>query len=49
MNYADSDMLRYSHWPQLFYGTGTLYPFLQSVKQRYDPHNIFHSSMSIRA
>jgi FAD/FMN-containing dehydrogenase len=49
MNYADSDMLRYSHWPQLFYGTGSLYPFLQSVKRRYDPNNIFHSSMSIRA
>jgi len=49
MNYADSDMLRYSHWPQLFYGTGPLYPFLQSVKRRYDPNNIFHSSMSIRA
>lgn len=48
MNYADSDMLRYKHWPQLFYGTGSLYPFLQSVKRRYDPNNIFHSSMSIR-
>jgi FAD/FMN-containing dehydrogenase len=49
MNYADADMLRYSHWPQLFYGTGSLYPFLQSVKRRYDPNNIFHNSMSIRA
>lgn len=49
MNYADSDMLRYKHWPQLYYGTGDLYPFLQQVKRRYDPNNIFHSSMSIRA
>jgi FAD/FMN-containing dehydrogenase len=49
MNYADADMLRYKHWPQLFYGTGDLYPFLQRVKQRYDPNNIFHSSMSVRA
>jgi FAD/FMN-containing dehydrogenase len=49
MNYADVDMLRYSFWPQLFYGTGSLYPFLQQVKKRYDPNNIFHSSMSVRA
>jgi FAD/FMN-containing dehydrogenase len=48
MNYADADMLRYSYWPQLFYGTGDLYPFLQQVKKRYDPNNIFHSSMSVR-
>jgi FAD/FMN-containing dehydrogenase len=48
MNYADADMLRYSYWPQLFYGTADLYPFLQQVKKRYDPNNIFHSSMSIR-
>jgi FAD/FMN-containing dehydrogenase len=49
MNYADADMLRYSYWPQLYYGTGDLYPLLQRVKRRYDPNNIFHSSMSIRA
>lgn len=49
MNYADVDMLRYPFWPQLFYGTGSLYPFLQQVKKRYDPNNIFHSSMSVRA
>jgi FAD/FMN-containing dehydrogenase len=48
MNYADVDMLRYGYWPQLYYGSGGLYPFLQKVKQRYDPNNIFHSSMSIR-
>jgi FAD/FMN-containing dehydrogenase len=48
MNYPDSDMLRYSYWPELFYGREGLYPFLQHVKQRYDPHNIFHSSMSVR-
>lgn len=49
MNYADADMLRYKYWPQLFFGAGDLYPFLQRVKQQYDPNNIFHSSMSVRA
>lgn len=49
MNYADADMLRYRFWPQLFFGSGDLYRFLQKVKQRYDPNNIFHSSMSVRA
>jgi FAD/FMN-containing dehydrogenase len=48
MNYADCDMLRYSYWPELYYGRAGLYPFLQNVKRRYDPNNIFHSSMSIR-
>jgi FAD/FMN-containing dehydrogenase len=49
MNYPDVDMLRYPFWPQLFYGRGELYPFLQQVKNTYDPNNIFHSAMSIRA
>lgn len=49
MNYPDSDMLRYDYWPELYYGRAGLYPFLQRVKHRYDPNNIFHSSMSIRA
>lgn len=49
MNYADADMLRYRYWPQLYYGTSGLYPFLQHVKKRYDSNNIFHSSMSVRA
>lgn len=48
MNYADADMLRYSYWPELYYGRDGLYPFLQQVKRRYDPNNIFHSSMSVR-
>ncbi len=48
INYPDVDMLNYSYWPQLFYGE-QLYPFLQSVKRRYDPNNIFHHAMSIRA
>lgn len=48
MNYADADMLRYSYWPELYYGRDGLYPFLQQVKRRYDPNNVFHSSMSIR-
>jgi hypothetical protein len=49
MNYPDVDMLRYSFWPQLYYGTGDLYPFLQGVKKKYDPNNIFHGSMTVRA
>jgi hypothetical protein len=49
MNYPDVDMLEHDYWPQLYYGTGDLYPFLQKVKKKYDPHNIFHHAMSIRA
>jgi hypothetical protein len=49
INYPDSDMLAYAFWPQVYYGTGDLYPFLQQVKRRYDPNNIFHHKMSIRA
>ena len=49
INYPDVDMLEYSFWPQLYYGDGDLYPFLQKVKRRYDPNNIFHHSMSVRA
>lgn len=48
MNYPDVDMLRYAFWPHLFYGPGDLYPFLQRVKQQYDPNNIFHHAMSVR-
>jgi FAD binding domain/Berberine and berberine like len=48
INYPDADMLAYSFWPQLYWGTGDLYPFLQRVKRQYDPNNIFHHSMSIR-
>ena len=48
INYPDKDMLAYAHWPQLYYGDDDLYPFLQSVKRRYDPNNIFHHAMSIR-
>jgi hypothetical protein len=48
MNYADIDMLRYSYWPELFYGRDGLYKFLQKVKRSYDPNNVFHHSMSIR-
>ncbi len=49
INYPDNDMLAYSFWPQLYYGDQGLVPFLQKVKRRYDPNNIFHHSMSIRA
>jgi hypothetical protein len=48
INYPDSDMLAYAFWPQLYYGDGGLYPFLQQVKRRYDPNNVFHHAMSIR-
>jgi len=48
INYPDIDMLKYPFWPQLYYGTGDIYPMLQDVKQKYDPHNIFHHSMSVR-
>jgi FAD/FMN-containing dehydrogenase len=48
INYPDSDMLAYAFWPQVYYGTGDLYPFLQQVKRRYDANNIFHHKMSIR-
>ncbi len=48
MNYPDSDMLRYSYWPELYYGRGDLYAFLQQVKRKYDPNNIFHFSMSVQ-
>jgi Berberine and berberine like/FAD binding domain len=48
INYPDSDMLAYPFWPQLYYGDQGLYPFLQSVKRRYDPNNVFHHAMSIR-
>jgi hypothetical protein len=48
INYPDADMLQHEFWPQLYYGTGDLYPFLQQVKREYDPHNIFHHAMAIR-
>ena len=41
-------MTRYSHWPQLFWGDGQLYPFLQQVKKKYDPNNVFHHALSVR-
>ncbi|MBB5061824.1 FAD-binding protein [Granulicella mallensis] len=49
MNYPDVDMIEHSYWPQLYYGTGDLYPLLQRVKKDYDPHNVFHHTMSVRA
>jgi FAD/FMN-containing dehydrogenase len=48
MNYPDADMLRYTYWPELYYGQSGLYPFLQRVKQTYDPNNVFHHAMSVR-
>jgi FAD/FMN-containing dehydrogenase len=49
INYPDADMLAYPFWPQLYYGEQGLYPFLQGVKRRYDPNNLFHHAMSIRS
>ena len=49
INYPDIDMLAYDFWPQLYYGDQGMYPFLQSVKRKYDPNNIFHHAMSVRA
>ena len=48
INYPDKDMLAYSYWPELYYGRNGLYPFLQAVKRKYDPNNVFHHAMSIR-
>ena len=49
INYPDRDMLAYPFWPQLYYGDKDLYPFLQNVKRTYDPGNVFHHAMSVRA
>jgi FAD/FMN-containing dehydrogenase len=48
INYPDADMVQYEFWPHLYYGTDDLYPFLQNVKRKYDPNNIFHHAMSVR-
>jgi hypothetical protein len=48
INYPDKDMLAYPYWPELYYGTNNLYLFLQEVKRKYDPNNVFHHAMSIR-
>jgi len=47
INYPDKDMLEYAFWPELYYGPN--YEFLQQVKKKYDPNNVFHHAMSIRA
>ena len=47
INYPDKDMLDYGYWPELYYGPN--YKFLQQVKRKYDPNNVFHHAMSIRA
>jgi FAD/FMN-containing dehydrogenase len=47
INYPDADMLKYSYWPQLYYGESN-YEHLQAVKRSYDPNNIFHHAMSVR-
>jgi N-acylhexosamine oxidase len=46
INYPDEDMLDYPYWPQLYYGQN--YEFLQQVKRKHDPNNVFHHAMSIR-
>jgi FAD/FMN-containing dehydrogenase len=47
INYPDKDMLDYSYWQELYYGPN--YEFLKQVKKKYDPNNVFHHAMSIRA
>jgi len=47
INYPDADMLEHPYWPQLYYGPN--YEFLQKVKKKYDPNNVFHHAMSIRS
>ena len=47
INYPDMDMLEHSYWPELYFGPN--YKFLQQVKKKYDPNNIFHHVMSVRA
>jgi hypothetical protein len=47
INWCDRDMIDYAYWPQLYYGPN--YEFLQQVKKKYDPNNVFHHAMSIRA
>ena len=46
INYPDKDMLDYAYWPELYYGPN--YEFLQQIKRKYDPNNVFHHAMSIR-
>ena len=46
INYPDKDMLDYAYWPELYYGPN--YEFLQQMKRKYDPNNVFHHAMSIR-
>jgi hypothetical protein len=47
INWCDKDMVDYVYWPELYYGPN--YEFLQQVKNKYDPNNVFHHAMSIRA
>ncbi len=48
IGYPDADMMHYPYWSELLYGPGKLYPFLQRVKKKYDPNNVFHHAMSVR-
>ncbi len=48
INYPDASLTKYDYWPQLYWGKGDLYPFLQRVKKKYDPSNIFHHALSVR-
>ncbi len=48
IGYPDEAVLRYPYWAQLYWGDGNLYPYLQRVKKKYDPHNVFHHALSVR-
>lgn len=49
INYADASLTRYDYWPQLYWNKGDLVPFLKRTKKKYDPHNIFHHALSVKA
>ena len=49
INYPDASLTKYDYWPQIYWGKGDLYPFLQRVKKKYDPNNVFHHAMSVKA
>ncbi len=49
INYPDASLRKYDFWPELYWGKGDLYPFLKRTKKKYDPNNVFHHSLSVKA